>query len=255
MSKTRKLLYRGLLLVLLLVLIFLLSPYGPKPLPIVGLLEEEIAEVEGFFGSQERIREFLVSLGPYSLAVFIVLQAAQVVVSPIPGELTGIVGGYVYGVGFGFVLSTVGLTLGTWIVFELARILGRPFVERVVSRSVLNKFTFLSTNAGALICFLLFAFPGFPKDYLSYLLGVSRMGFGTFMVVSTIGRMPGTYLLSLQGANIRNEAYLSFAIVAAICGAIVLVAYLYRERFFDWLKKESQSRRKGSGSKVQSPES
>jgi len=72
------------------------------------------------------------------------LQALQVVVSPIPGELTGVVGGYVYGVKFGFVASTLGLTLGSWVAFELASIFGRPLVEKFVAKKVLEKFHFLT---------------------------------------------------------------------------------------------------------------
>ena len=86
-----------------------------------------------------------------------------------------------------------------------------------------------------MVCLVLFAFPGFPKDVLCYLLGVSRMPFGTFMVVSTIGRMPGTYLLSLQGATLRNEDYWMAGVIAVLCGFFLLIAYLFRARLFSWL--------------------
>ncbi len=39
---------------------------------------------------------------------------------------SGVAGGFVYGETFGFLLSTVGLSLGSWVAFELASILGRP---------------------------------------------------------------------------------------------------------------------------------
>ena len=67
------------------------------------------------------------------------LQILQVVAAPFPGELTGVAGGYVYGETMGFVLSMVGLTIGSWVAFELASILGRPFVERFVSQEVLTQ--------------------------------------------------------------------------------------------------------------------
>ena len=56
-----------------------------------------------------------------------------------------------YGETIGFLLSTVGLSLGSWVAFELASILGRPFVERFVKRAVLEKFNFLTTKTGVLI--------------------------------------------------------------------------------------------------------
>ena len=68
-----------------------------------------------------------------------VLQIIQVIAAPFPGELTGVAGGFVYGETIGFILSIVGLSIGSWVAFELASILGRPFVERFVKRDVLGK--------------------------------------------------------------------------------------------------------------------
>jgi uncharacterized membrane protein YdjX (TVP38/TMEM64 family) len=120
--------------------------------------------------------------------------------------------------------------------FQAGSILGRPFVERFVSREVLEKFNFLTTKTGTLICFVLFLFPGFPKDYLCYVLGLSRMKLSTFLIVSVIGRLPGTYLLTMQGATIRNEEYHIFLIITVASIAILAVAYFYRNQLFDWLK-------------------
>lgn len=234
MVKTRqRLAVRGAILLILVALIFLFSRYGPQPLAVLEPLWDGLEESPS---RKARIARFLTSLGPYSSAVFVLLQAFQVVASPIPGEIAGVVGGYVYGRIFGFVLSTLGLTLGSWIAFEVAHIFGRPFVERFVRKEVLNKFDFVTTNTGTMVCFLLFVLPGFPKDYLCYLLGLSRMNLNTFVVVSTIGRMPGTYFLTIQGASLRSQEYVTAVIFAAISAIIILLAYLYRAPLFHWLK-------------------
>jgi len=165
-----------------------------------------------------------------------------VIAAPFPGELTGVAGGFVYGKGIGFVLSTVGLSLGSWVAFELASILGRPFVERFVRAEVLQKFNFLTTRTGTLICFVLFLFPGFPKDYLCYVLGLSRMRLSTFLLVSVLGRLPGTYLLTMQGATIRNEQYHTFLLITVASLGVLIVAYLYRNQLFDWLKHRHEAK-------------
>lgn len=229
----QQLILKGIILAIVVALIFLLSRYGPQPF---GVLEPLWDDLEEFPSKRARFTRYLISLGPYSSAVFILLQALQVIASPIPGEITGVVGGYVYGKVFGFVLSTVGLTLGSWIAFEVAHGLGRPFVERFARKEVLEKFDFVTTNTGTMVCFLLFLFPGFPKDYLCYLLGLSRMSLNTFVVVSTIGRMPGTYFLTIQGASLRSQEYITAVIFAAISAMILLAAYLYRTPLFHWLK-------------------
>src|SRR5262249_8632567 len=138
---------------------------------------------------------------------------------------------------YGFVLSTIGLSLGSWIAFELGSILGRPFVERLIKKDMVNKFDFLtSSNAGITITFLLFLIPGFPKDVLCYILGLSSMRLRTFLIVSIIGRAPGTYLLTIQGASVREQHYGTTLILLAVSAALVFFAYLYRTRLFHWIQ-------------------
>jgi uncharacterized membrane protein YdjX (TVP38/TMEM64 family) len=236
-TKQQKILIKATIFVFLVALIFLLSRYGPRPFSVLWPFGESLGK---FYTRRRRLARFLISLGPYSAAIFILLQALQVIVSPIPGELTAVLGGYVYGVTFGFLFSTLGLTLGSWVAFELANIFGKPFVERFVKRKILDKFNFLSTNTGTIICFLLFLIPGFPKDILCYVLGLTGMNLSTFLVVSTLGRIPGTYLLTIEGASIRSQEYTTAVVVAVISAVILFMGYLYRDQFFQWIKHKGR---------------
>ena len=240
-SQRRKLVVRGMIFVVLVVLLFFFSRYIPQPLSALAPPGEDLDDFEGIYSSSDKLSKFLQSLGPYSPAVFVLLQVLQVIAAPIPGELTGVAGGYVYGETFGFILSTVGLAIGSWVAFELASILGRPFVERFVSQEVLHKFDFLTTNTGATLCFLLFLIPGFPKDYLCYLLGLSRMKLSTFLIVSIIGRIPGTYFLTMQGAKFRNEEYYQLVGFAVVSAVILLVAYLYKDKIYHWIRHRHEN--------------
>ena len=235
-DQRRRLIVRGLIFFGLVALLFIFSRYIPRPFSAFAPAGEDLDDFEGIYSSSDKLSRFLQHLGPYSPAVFVLFQILQVIAAPFPGELTGVAGGYVYGETIGFILSSIGLSIGSWVAFELASILGRPFVERFVKREVLEKFNFLTTNAGVAICFLLFLFPGFPKDYLCYVLGLSRMRLSTFLLVSIIGRLPGTYLLTMQGATIRNEEYSMFVIILVLSLGILAVAYYYRNQLFDWIK-------------------
>ncbi len=46
---------------------------------------------------------------------------------------------------------------------------------------------FIIEAEGAILCFILYLIPGFPKDIISYLFGISPMPFWVFAVVSTVG--------------------------------------------------------------------
>lgn len=188
-----------------------------------------------FYSSRKEVKAFLTSFGPYAPIPFIVLQALQVVFAPIPGEATGFLGGYVFGTWLGFLYSSIGLTLGSAAAFGLGRWLGSHVVRRLVSDAIYHKFDFVARTGGELVALLFFLIPGFPKDYLCFLLGVSPIPFGTFLIITTFGRMPGTWLLSIQGAKVRGAHYLEFVIFLAVAAAAALVAYNYREAILQWL--------------------
>ncbi|AMP20546.1 hypothetical protein AZF37_04605 [endosymbiont 'TC1' of Trimyema compressum] len=62
------------------------------------------------------------------------LQALQIVVAFIPGEITQIAAGYLFGTVQGSLISLVGLFIGAAITFYIARILGHDFVKKVIKK-------------------------------------------------------------------------------------------------------------------------
>ncbi len=194
------------------------------------------------FIDKEKLINFVESFHPFDELVFISLQILQVVFAPIPGELTGFIGGYIYGPVLGTLYSTVGLVIGSWLAFILARVLGLPFVEKTVKPETLKKYDFILEHKGALLAFVLFLIPGFPKDFLCYIMGLSHMHVWTFLVVSTVGRLFGTILLSVSGGFARNGQYEMLFVVLGISGILVLTAFLYREKWLEMLKRRKDVR-------------
>ena len=188
-----------------------------------------------FFKDKNKLVDFIRSY-PYDELIFILLQIVQVVAAPIPGELSGFIGGYLYGPFWGTIYSTIGLTLGSWLAFMLARFFGEPLVEKVVKKEVFEKFDHFMEHKGLLVSFLLFLIPGFPKDYLCYIMGVSRIPALTFIIISTIGRFFGTMLLSITGNIAQNEQYLLLAIVVAAGIAVFALACYHHDRILEILK-------------------
>lgn len=193
--------------------------------------------VASAFNNKAEMRLYLKSWGAWAPFVFIMIQALQVVVAPIPGELTGAAGGFLFGTGWNIVYSSVGLTLGSIIAFLAARIIGLPLVKLVVSQQTLEKFLFLRKPRGEVATLVLFMIPGFPKDLLSYLLGLSPMRFLTFAVVCALGRIPGTVMLSLGGAAFYKENWWVLSAVALVCLVAFIVVYLRKERIWNWIQE------------------
>ncbi|MEW5745799.1 MAG: TVP38/TMEM64 family protein [Nitrospirota bacterium] len=200
-----------------------------------------------FFLNKQKLLHFLDTLGPLSFLGFIILQVAQVVAAPIPGEVTGLLGGFLYGPVLGIVLSTIGLTIGSYAAFALARAFGRPFVERVVDKATMKRFDYLLHHKGAFLVFLLFLIPGFPKDYLCYILGLGHLTTSEFLIIGGTGRLFGTILLTLGGTYIRHHQYGRFSILIGVAVVVILLAMAYRdklERLFRVLHIKGYKKRK-----------
>ncbi len=202
------------------------------------------------FLDRKRLAEFIKSYGSFSPVIFIALQIFQVLFAPIPGEVTGFIGGFIYGNFFGVLYSTIGLGVGSWLAFIFARWAGQPLVERIVSYKTVQRYDYLMAHQGTWIAFLLFLIPGFPKDYLCYILGLGHMDLKTFLIISTAGRFLGTVILTIQGHLVREKNYWLLGMVIGGSLLAVLIAYLIREKLETYFKK---FRKPGSHPKIQSP--
>ena len=188
------------------------------------------------------LKDTVRSWGWMAPIVFIAIQALQVIISPIPGEITGPVGGALFGTGLGLLYSTIGLTVGTLFCFWVGRRWGEPLVRPWLSEHHWNQMNFVLEAEGAIICFILYLIPGFPKDIVSYLFGISPMPFWLFAAVSTVARIPGTWVSSYFGAHVAEQQYIYAIAFMAIVVALCLPLYYYRASL---IKRFHKPRRQG----------
>lgn len=181
-----------------------------------------------FFYDPRKLKVFISSFGPFAAFIFVIVQALQVVLAPVPGEVTGFVGGFLFGKTTGVILSTIGLTIGSLIAFGITRVFGIKLVEKVVKREYIDKFNHFVTHKGLYITFILFVIPGFPKDSLCYLLGLTHIRLADFLVMNIVGRLPGTIMLTLQGDALRHGRYQDF--FTLLVGSLLLVVAFYVTR-------------------------
>lgn len=189
------------------------------------------------FENRDALRHYLRGWGAWTPLVFMGIQALQVLVAPIPGEVTGAAGGFLFGAPLNIVYSSVGLTVGSILAFLASRIVGLPLVKLIVKQETLEKFHFLTEPKGEIATLVFFIIPGFPKDILSYLLGLSPMPLLTFAVVCALGRIPGTILLSVGGAALYKENWLLLAVMGTICMIAFALVYLKKDKILEWLHR------------------
>ncbi|HEU5338580.1 MAG TPA: VTT domain-containing protein, partial [Sulfuricaulis sp.] len=124
------------------------------------------------------------------------------------------------------------------------RLLGRPIVERLASRELIERYDYVMKHKGLLLAFLMFLIPGFPKDILCYILGLGHMNQRDFLLVSASGRLLGTVLLTMGGTFFRDEHYAALFTIVGVSLLIILLAMMYHDRLEHMLRRISGALRK-----------
>jgi uncharacterized membrane protein YdjX (TVP38/TMEM64 family) len=192
-------------------------------------------QIFGFFQNPEHIKDYVNSAGPWGPLVFIAVQFLQILVAPIPGQAVGVLAGALFGPWLGLVYSMAGAVLGFATVFVLAKLLGRPFVEKFVKKQDLDKFDKLTKKAGPLVLFLVFLLPGFPDDAICYIAGLSDLRIRTLVLISMAGRLPGYAITSFMGAGIGEANLKLVGILSIILVIAVGLIYIKRKPLKKWI--------------------
>ena len=134
------------LLAVLLAAAFVVAVYFAYQSGIIGQLSDYDELVKTMRSSGIR--------GPL---ICIAVQIAQVIVFPIPGEVTQIAAGYVFGAWAGFLYSWIGIMIGSALAYTISRIVGRPVIQKIIGGKRLEKIdNALDTGKGRSALFLLF---------------------------------------------------------------------------------------------------
>lgn len=184
------------------------------------------------FSDQEKMRHSIESFGIFGPLIYMLLQATQVLIAPIPGQITGLASGYLFGPYLGLLYSMVGAAVGFTIIFLLTRKFGRPLVERFFDKKHIEKFDYIIQTNGVMTLFLIFLLPAFPDDMICFLAGLTKIPIRTLIFISIAGRLPGYYLLALTGSDLANGG-VSPGILTAIVVALFFVVLGYANRV--WL--------------------
>lgn len=206
-----------------------------------SLLNRALFHLEDLMKNGSKARETILSFGILAPIMFMVLQILQVLFAPVPGEATGVLGGYLFGAWPSFIYSSIALGAGSALAFAIGHLFADTFRDRFSKTSVYRRFNHLVFKGDFVIPFVLFLFPGFPKDSVSYLLGLSSMPFKVFIFIATIARMPGTLVLSFEGAQVYERNYLELLLLLALSTLVALPCYIFRRRILKRLTHYSSS--------------
>ncbi|MCE8015851.1 FAD-dependent oxidoreductase [Halomonas sp. MCCC 1A17488] len=159
--------------------------------------------------------------------LFYVIMAAL----SLPGAtLLTLLGGALFGLGWGLLIISFASTLGATLAALIARTLARGPLERRFAVQ-LERINAGIRREGAFYLFTLRLIPLFPFFVINLVVGLTRMRLWTFYWVSQLGMLPGTAVYVNAGRELGNLQSLSGVLSPGLIGSFVLIG------LFPWLAR------------------
>jgi len=184
-------------------------PFVPSPMnlsrSILTLLFLGAITAASFFWdisqymSPGKIEQLLQQSGALAPLTYIAVMGAAVVVSPLPSLPLDIAAGAYFGPVLGTVYSLLGGLLGAMTAFGIARLLGRPTVEKLL-RGHVNFCRKCSDRLLTQVVFVSRLLPFVSFDLVSYGAGLTAMSPLRFGGATLLGMIPLTFIYNTAGS-------------------------------------------------------
>jgi len=150
------------------------------------------------------VRGYILGFGILAPVVSFLLMVFQSVVAPLPAFLITFANAGLFGWIKGAVLSWSSAMVGAALCFYIARFLGRAAVEKLTSRTALEKVDYFFKQYGRYAIIIARLLPFISFDIVSYAAGLTSMGFWPFFIATGIGQLPATIVYSYIGGMLTG---------------------------------------------------
>ncbi|HEU4492931.1 MAG TPA: TVP38/TMEM64 family protein [Rubrobacteraceae bacterium] len=191
----------------------------------------EVNQALGLLGRGDiaGLRDYILSFGLWAPVASCFLMVLQALVAPVPSFLITFANGLAFGVFWGWMLSLFGHVLAAAVCFGISRSLGRVPVEVLVGRTGLQSADRWFARWGVYAVFVGRLIPGVAFDVISYAAGLTRMRFRSFILATTLGIFPQTFLYSYLGQ--RAPEYVGLFLLTSglvVAGVVAVAVVRYR---------------------------
>ena len=203
-------------------------------LGLVGLLSWYL----GGLISPGEIQAALDGLGIWAplayMGLFVVLPAFF-----FPVAVLALAGGLLFGLWKGAVYTFIGAVLNCSLMFWMSRHVGRRKIEDLIRRRLSpqwqQRLARLEGREGFLLLIVLRLIPAVPYNLINYAFGITGMSYGTYILASAIGIIPGTFAFINIGDKALDVGSPDFWIAIGLLVLLLVVTgllgkILYKEK-------------------------
>lgn len=207
-------------------------------LGLIGLMLYDM----GFdtLADRDKLTAYISQFGVWAPMVFITIQTLQVIAAPIPGNITGLVGGAMFGMIWGSVYNSISVVLGSMFMFWLGDKYGMAAVNKFVKPETVEKYMpKLNGKKAKGVLLGLFLVPFAPDDAICLLAGITDLTFVQFLGYVIIGRIPSCIITNAMGAGLYDGSTVTISIYAVIYYIIVFTIYSNFDRIKSQFSKKT----------------
>ena len=125
----------------------------------------------------EHVRQLILQSGGFGILICFVLVIVNVVILPAPAIVFYLAITAVYGSWMGFLISYIGVMIGSLISFTIGRKLGKRAVTWIVGEEKTEKYSKMLNKKGKVPFLIMQLLPFFPDDILCMVAGLSTMSY------------------------------------------------------------------------------
>jgi uncharacterized membrane protein YdjX (TVP38/TMEM64 family) len=152
--------------------------------------------------TRERVEALVRGAGAWGPLILLGLQAAQILIAPIPGMFVPLLAGIIYGPVVGTLIASGGTILGSAAAYAVGGRAGKPLLERWIGAEKLERAHALIGGKRWLALVPLFLVPFSPSDALCFVAGIVGVSPRHFFLAVLLGRIPKDCALALAGAGL-----------------------------------------------------
>ncbi|HCL41625.1 MAG TPA: pyridine nucleotide-disulfide oxidoreductase, partial [Pseudomonas sp.] len=175
---------------------------------------------------------------PLIASLLYVLLYVVVTALSLPGAaLLTLIGGALFGLGWGLLLVSFASTAGATLAMLISRFLLQDWVQKRFG-SRLDRINQGIDREGAFYLFALRLVPAFPFFLINLAMGLTRLPARTFWWVSQLGMLPGTLVYVNAGRELGQLDSLAGILSPGLLGAFILLGIfpLIARRLLDVIK-------------------
>lgn len=191
------------------------------------------------FSSLEEARSWFESFGAWAWIIYFLIQVAQVVILPIPAQITTIAGVLIFGAWKAFLISAIAIILASYLCFGIGRWVGVKVAYKIASKETVDKYRNLLTKKSRLLLPIMFIFPAFPDDLLCFIAGTTKMTWRYFMIITLLTRLVGVACICWLGSGelipFSGWGIPIWIAIGILMAFAVFFLIKYQEQIEDWI--------------------